>query len=62
MPVPLIKAFGVLKKAAAEVNMTYGMDKEIGNAIKKAADEVCLVGSLRLGCEIDPFVRSKLGH
>ena len=40
MPVPLIKAFGVLKKAAAEVNMTYGMDKNIGNAIKKAADEV----------------------
>lgn len=40
MPVPLIKAFGVLKKAAAEVNMTYGMDKTVGEAIKKAADEV----------------------
>lgn len=40
MPVPLIKAFGVLKKAAAEVNMTYGMDKTVGDAIKKAADEV----------------------
>jgi fumarate hydratase class II len=40
MPVPLIKAFGVLKKAAAEVNMTYGMDPIVGDAIKKAADEV----------------------
>lgn len=42
MPVPLIKAFGVLKKAAAEVNMTYGMDPIVGDAIKKAADEVGL--------------------
>lgn len=40
MPVPLIKAFGVLKRAAAEVNMTYGMDKTVGEAIKNAADEV----------------------
>lgn len=40
MPVPLIKAFGVLKRAAAEVNMTYGMDKTVGEAIKAAADEV----------------------
>lgn len=40
MPVPLIKAFGVLKKAAAEVNMTYGMDKTVGEAIKSASDEV----------------------
>lgn len=40
MPVPLIKAFGVLKKAAAEVNMTYGMDRTVGDAIKAAADEV----------------------
>lgn len=37
---PLIKAFGVLKKAAAEVNMTYGMDKTVGEAIKLASDEV----------------------
>ena len=40
MPVPLIKAFGVLKRAAAEVNMTYGMDKTVGEAVKAAADEV----------------------
>ncbi|OZJ04110.1 Fumarate hydratase, mitochondrial [Bifiguratus adelaidae] len=40
MPEPLIKAFGVLKKAAATVNMTYGLDKTVGEAITKAADEV----------------------
>lgn len=40
MPLPLIKAFAVLKKAAAEVNMTYGLDKTVGEAIQKAADEV----------------------
>lgn len=40
MPEPLIRAFGVLKKAAATVNMTYGMDAKVGEAIQKAADEV----------------------
>ncbi|ORX86708.1 fumarate hydratase [Basidiobolus meristosporus CBS 931.73] len=40
MPEPLIKAFGVLKKAAAIVNMSYGLDPKIGNAIIQAADEV----------------------
>ncbi|KAI8994931.1 fumarate hydratase [Pilobolus umbonatus] len=40
MPEPLIRAFGVVKKAAATVNMTYGLDTEIGQAIQKAADEV----------------------
>jgi hypothetical protein len=40
MPPPLIKAFAVLKRAAAEVNMTYGLDKTVGEAIQKAADEV----------------------
>ncbi|KAL7753453.1 hypothetical protein RI367_001228 [Sorochytrium milnesiophthora] len=40
MPEPLIKAFGVLKKAAAIVNMTYGLKPEVGQAIVKAADEV----------------------
>lgn len=40
MPQPLIKAFAVLKKAAAEVNMTYGLDPKVGDAIKQAADEV----------------------
>ncbi len=41
MPEPLIRAFGVLKKAAATVNMEFGiLDKKIGNAICKAAEEV----------------------
>lgn len=40
MPEPLIKAFGVLKKAAAQVNMQYGLDPKIGKAIQDAADEV----------------------
>ncbi|GAB5590115.1 fumarase fum1 [Umbelopsis nana] len=40
MPEPLIKAFGVLKKASAQVNMTYGLDERVGKAIMQAADEV----------------------
>ncbi|KAG8936474.1 fumarase fum1 [Tulasnella sp. 419] len=40
LPPPLIKAFGVLKKAAARVNSTYGLDPKISEAIQKAADEV----------------------
>jgi fumarate hydratase class II len=40
MPEPLIRAFGVLKKAAATVNMTYGLDSKVGDAIQRAADEV----------------------
>ncbi|EPQ60690.1 fumarate hydratase [Gloeophyllum trabeum ATCC 11539] len=40
LPPPLIKAFGVLKKAASVVNVSYGMDPKIGQAIQQAADEV----------------------
>merc|ERR1712179_832007 len=40
MPLPIIKAFGVLKKAAAEVNKDYGLDATIADAISRAADEV----------------------
>ena len=40
MPPPLIKAFGVLKKAAAHVNLTYGLPKDVSEHISKAADEV----------------------
>ncbi|KAL5534133.1 hypothetical protein ACEPAG_594 [Sanghuangporus baumii] len=40
LPPPLIKAFGILKKAAAVVNTTYGLDPKIGDAIQKAADDV----------------------
>ncbi|TXT11075.1 hypothetical protein VHUM_01826 [Vanrija humicola] len=40
MPPPLIKAFGVLKKAAAHVNKEYGLKPEISDAISRAADDV----------------------
>ncbi|KAI9090540.1 fumarate hydratase [Phlyctochytrium arcticum] len=40
MPIELIQAFGVLKKAAARANMEFGLKKELGEAIQKAADEV----------------------
>ncbi len=41
MPVPLIRAFAILKKAAAQSNVQLGvLDKSIGDAIVKAADEV----------------------
>ncbi|XP_006019062.1 fumarate hydratase, mitochondrial [Alligator sinensis] len=40
MPVQVIRAFGILKRAAAEVNQDYGLDEKIANAIMKAADEV----------------------
>lgn len=30
----------MLKKAAAHVNITYGLDPKVGDAISKAADEV----------------------
>jgi len=41
MPVPVIHAFGVLKKCAAIYNMSHGkIEKSVGDAIIKAADEV----------------------
>ena len=41
MPTPLIRAFGLLKQAAAETNMTMGkLDKKVGKAIAAAAAEV----------------------
>ncbi|KAA8589953.1 fumarate hydratase, mitochondrial [Etheostoma spectabile] len=40
MPIQVIKAFGVLKRAAAEVNKEYGLDPKIADAIIQAADEV----------------------
>ncbi|KAK3182987.1 hypothetical protein Dsin_030273 [Dipteronia sinensis] len=40
MPEPPIRAFGVLKKCAAKVNMEYGLDPAIGKAIMQAAQEV----------------------
>ncbi|KAL6564161.1 fumarase fum1 [Orobanche minor] len=40
MPEPIIRAFGILKKCAAKVNMEYGLDPFIGKAIMQAAQEV----------------------
>ncbi|KAL4202963.1 hypothetical protein AMTRI_Chr02g266090 [Amborella trichopoda] len=40
MPEPIIRAFGVLKKCSAKVNMEYGLDPSIGKAIMQAAQEV----------------------
>jgi len=41
MPEPLVRALGIVKKAAARANMTLGtLDKKLGEAIVQAADEV----------------------
>ncbi|XP_010774773.1 fumarate hydratase, mitochondrial [Notothenia coriiceps] len=40
MPIQVIKAFGILKRAAAEVNKEFGLDPKIADAIIQAADEV----------------------
>lgn len=40
MPEPIVHAFGIVKKAAAEVNETYGLDPKIASAIRQAAQEV----------------------
>ncbi|KAI9890652.1 MAG: fumarase fum1 [Vezdaea aestivalis] len=49
MPPPVVRAFGILKGAAATVNMTFGLvevdsdnvkDPEVGKAIQEAAEEV----------------------
>merc|ERR1712168_1787815 len=40
MPTAVVKAFGVLKKAAAEVNTEFGLDASVAENISKACDEV----------------------
>jgi fumarate hydratase class II len=41
MPVPLVRALGIIKKAAAQTNMdTKNLNRKIGTAISKAASEV----------------------
>jgi len=40
MPLQVIKAFGLLKKAAAKTNLNYGLKPEIAEAMIKACDEV----------------------
>ncbi|MCJ1308729.1 fumarase fum1 [Agyrium rufum] len=49
MPPPVVRAFGILKGAAATVNMGFGLDPKLGQAIQQAAEEVA---SLKL---IDHF-------
>ena len=40
----MIRAFGFLKKAAAEVNKEFGLDASVADNITKAADEVQNIG------------------
>ena len=40
----MIRAFGFLKKAAAEVNKEFGLDVNVADNITKAADEVGNIG------------------
>jgi fumarate hydratase class II len=40
MPPPIVRAFGILKGAAATVNMKFGLDPKVGTAIQEAAAEV----------------------
>ncbi len=41
MPIPLVRAFGIVKQAAAAVNMRFGLlDDALGRAIRDAAQEV----------------------
>lgn len=40
LPEPLIRSFGILKKATATVNLTYGLDPKVAEAIQTAATEV----------------------
>ena len=40
MPLPVIKAFGILKKCAALANIQFGLDPKVADAIVKASDEV----------------------
>jgi fumarate hydratase class II len=40
-PLPIVRALGIIKRAAAEVNMALGkLDPKVGNAIVQAAQEV----------------------
>ena len=40
MPIPVVRAFGVLKKCAARANLNFGLDAKIAKAIMQAGDEV----------------------
>jgi fumarate hydratase class II len=34
MPLPIIKAFGILKKSAAKVNISYALPDKIGTGLQ----------------------------
>ena len=40
MPVPVVRAFGLLKKVAAQANTHYGLDPKLATAIVQASEEV----------------------
>ncbi len=40
MPEPVIKAFAIIKKAAAKVNLEFGLDPKIANTIMQVCDEI----------------------
>lgn len=40
IPLPMVRAFGYIKKAAANVNEAYGLKPQVANAIRLAADDV----------------------
>jgi fumarate hydratase class II len=40
MPIPVVRAFGILKKVAAISNLNYGLDPKVAKAIIQASDEV----------------------
>lgn len=40
MPLPLIRAFAVLKKCAAKANRNYALKENIATAIIKASDDI----------------------
>ncbi|KAH8315938.1 hypothetical protein KR074_003201, partial [Drosophila pseudoananassae] len=40
MPMPIIQAMGILKKACAEVNKEFGLDAKIAEAVSCACDDV----------------------
>lgn len=48
--VQVIRAFGILKRAAAEVNQDYGLDPKIAKAIVQAANEVGMSCSKYCNC------------
>lgn len=40
LKLPIVRAFGVLKKAAARVNVSYGLDEKIAKVIMESVDEL----------------------